>query len=67
MASLDFDNEKSSFRDYYDENRDLLDGAKRTYINIINTLLSQASNVNLSKVEGRVKDREEAINQQFPP
>ena len=61
MASLDFDLEKSHFREYYDSNRELLEDAKDTFINIVNTLLTQAEQVNLSKVEGRVKDREEAI------
>lgn len=61
MSSLDFDVEKNDFRDYFDNNRDLLDDAKNTFLAIVNTLLTQAVNVNLSKVEGRVKDREEAI------
>lgn len=61
MASLDFDLEKNNFREYYDADRELLDDAKNTFLTIINTLLTQALDVNLSKVEGRVKDREEAI------
>ena len=61
MASLDFDLEKNNFREYYDADRERLDDAKDTFLTIINTLLTQAADVNLSKVEGRIKDREEAI------
>ena len=61
MASLDFDQEKKIFKNFYDDNRERLEDAKAVFITIINSLLAQSDQVNLSKVEGRVKDREEAI------
>ena len=61
MASLDFDHEKKSFKKFYDGNQERLEDAKEVFIATISSLLSQSDQVNLSKVEGRVKDREEAI------
>ena len=61
MASLDFDQEKKTFREFYDIEQELLEDAKATFVTIVNTLLTQSDAVDLSKVEGRVKDREEAI------
>lgn len=59
MASLDFEKEKQSFRDYHNENYELLEAAKQAFIVIINSIL--AEDIPISSVTGRVKDREESI------
>ncbi|NQU63101.1 MAG: (p)ppGpp synthetase [SAR324 cluster bacterium] len=61
MSSLNFDQEKNSFRTYYDQNLDLLNDAKDSFLSIVNTLLTQSNSVNLTKIEGRIKDREESV------
>ena len=42
MASLDFELEKRLFRKYYDNNRSLLEKAKNTYIQVLNSLIKQS-------------------------
>jgi ppGpp synthetase/RelA/SpoT-type nucleotidyltranferase len=61
MPSLDFDTEKQIFRDYYNENHGLLDGAKNSFITLVNSLIRSSSDIALSKIEGRVKDRDECV------
>lgn len=61
MPSLDFETEKQSFRDYYNENHGLLDGAKNSFITLVNSLIRNSSDIALSKIEGRVKDRDECV------
>lgn len=61
MASLDFEQEKSSFRKYYDSNRKHFTDAKNAYIRIINSLMRRSDVVQVTKIEGRVKDKEECI------
>ncbi len=61
MPSLDFENEKQRFRDYYNENHGLLDGAKNSFITLVNSLIRSSSEIALSKIEGRVKDRDECV------
>ena len=61
MASLDFELEKRIFRKYYDSNRPLFEEAKNTYIRAINSLIKQSDVGEVTKVEGRVKDKEECI------
>lgn len=61
MPSLDFEVEKQSFRDYYNGNHGLLDGAKSSFITLVNSLIRASSDIALSKIEGRVKDRDECI------
>ncbi|RVI66072.1 (p)ppGpp synthetase [Sinorhizobium meliloti] len=61
MASLDFDNEKSAFRDFYDGNRDTLQGAVGSFKTLIKSLLLLIPDAAISNVEGRVKDREECL------
>lgn len=60
MPSLDFDAEKSAFRDYYDANRQTLDGATGSFLTLIRSLLA-VGGLAVSSVEGRVKDREECV------
>ncbi|MGO7319404.1 GTP pyrophosphokinase family protein [Rhizobium ruizarguesonis] len=62
MASLDFDAEKSAFRDFYDTNRDSLNGALGSFKTLIRSLLLSGQDIALSSVEGRVKDREECVS-----
>lgn len=61
MPSMDFDAEKQIFRDYYNANHGLLDDAKNSFINLVGSLIRSSSAIALSKIEGRVKDRDECI------
>lgn len=61
MASLDFEQEKIVFRQFYDNNRKRLVDAKNAYIRLINSLIKRFDVGEVTKVEGRVKDREECI------
>lgn len=60
MASLDFDAEKAAFREYYDVERPLLEGAIESFLTLIRSLLASAG-LATSKIEGRLKDREECV------
>ncbi len=59
MPSLDFETEKNQFREFYDSNRQLLEDANNSFITLINALISHAEKVSISKIEGRIKDKEE--------
>ncbi len=61
MSSLDFETEKAHFRDFHASNHGLLEGAKDSFVALANALLIHAGSIAISKVEGRVKDREECI------
>ncbi len=61
MASLDFELEKRTFRKHYDKNRHLFEEAKNAYIRTINTLIRQSNVGEVTKIEGRIKDKEECI------
>lgn len=61
MASLDFEKEKQEFRRFYDSNAKLLENARRTYVRIVGALLKREDVGEVTKVEGRVKAREECI------
>jgi ppGpp synthetase/RelA/SpoT-type nucleotidyltranferase len=61
MASLDFEQEKSNFRKFYDSNRKDFVHAKNAYIRIINSLIKQFDGGEVTKIEGRVKDKDECI------
>ncbi|WP_405045019.1 GTP pyrophosphokinase family protein, partial [Paraburkholderia sp.] len=60
MASLDFDGEKAAFRDFYDTERPLLEGAIESFLTLVRSLLASAD-LTVSKIEGRLKNREECI------
>lgn len=60
MASLDFDVEKTVFREFYDTERALLEGAIASFLTLVRSLLASA-NLTVSKIEGRLKAREECI------
>jgi len=61
MASLDFDAEKARFRDYYDAQSAMLHNASRSLASLLTDLLPQLGAVPISKVEARLKDREECV------
>ncbi|GAW65683.1 (p)ppGpp synthetase [Geoanaerobacter pelophilus] len=61
MASLDFEQEKILFRKYYENNHDQFIEAKDAYVGMIRTLISESGVGEATKIEGRVKDKEECI------
>jgi len=61
MASLDFEQEKHFFRKYYDANKAIFEEAKNAYVAAINLLIQKSDVGEVTKVEGRVKEREECI------
>lgn len=61
MPSQDFEEEKILFREFHSSNRQLLEDAKDSFVALINALLIHAGSIAISKIEGRVKDREECI------
>jgi putative GTP pyrophosphokinase len=61
MASLDFEQEKSAFRRFYEGNRKHLNDARNAYIRIIASLIRRSDVGEVTKIEGRVKEKEECI------
>lgn len=61
MASSDFDKEKKLFREFYSDNLGLMEGATNSFCTLINALLTHSGGIAISKIEGRVKDKEECI------
>lgn len=61
MASLDFDFEKNAFREFYSDKQSFLEGANKSFCALINALLTHSGDIAISKIEGRVKDKEECI------
>lgn len=61
MASLDFEGEKAQFRVFYDANSAMLENASRSLVSLLTDLLPQLGSVPFSKIESRLKDREECI------
>ncbi|MCF6265054.1 MAG: (p)ppGpp synthetase [Desulfuromusa sp.] len=61
MSSLDFELEKRIFRKFYDNNLPLIEEAKNTYISIISTLIEKSYVGEVTKIEGRIKEKEECI------
>ncbi|SEK28235.1 ppGpp synthetase catalytic domain-containing protein (RelA/SpoT-type nucleotidyltranferase) [Roseateles sp. YR242] len=61
MASRDFEGEKAEFRVYYDANAVMLQNASRSLASLLTDLLPQLGAVPVSKIESRLKDREECI------
>jgi len=62
MASLDFEQETQDFRDFYESNRKHFFAAKNIYIRLIKSLVKRLGIDEVTKIEGRVKDKEECIN-----
>jgi putative GTP pyrophosphokinase len=61
MASLDFEQEKIAFRKFYDGNRKHFNDARNAYIRIIASLIRRSDVGEVTKIEGRVKEKEECI------
>jgi putative GTP pyrophosphokinase len=61
LASLDFEKEKDSFRKFYDSNGKLFENARKAYIRIISSSLKGTDIGEVTKIEGRIKDKEECI------
>jgi putative GTP pyrophosphokinase len=61
MGSLDFDAERAVFRDFYDSSRLNLDRALGSFKTLLHSLIAARSDISLSDVEGRIKDREECL------
>jgi putative GTP pyrophosphokinase len=61
MPSLNFEKEEGEFRRFYDKNSQLLEDAKNSYIALITALVKSSESILVSKIEGRVKDRDECI------
>lgn len=62
MSSLDFDQEKVSFREYYNARYPLFADAVTSYQNLLTLLLADLDAFSAPQVVGRVKEREECIN-----
>jgi putative GTP pyrophosphokinase len=61
LASHDYEKEKDEFRSFYDQNALLLEGAKLSFVAIVNALVTHAGSIEIAKVDGRIKDKEECI------
>ncbi|SDZ78279.1 ppGpp synthetase catalytic domain-containing protein (RelA/SpoT-type nucleotidyltranferase) [Desulfuromusa kysingii] len=61
MASLDFELEKYKFRKFYDKNLSLIQATQDRYISTIEKLIEQLDVGEVTKIEGRIKDKEECI------
>lgn len=61
MPSLDFELERREFLLYYDSNRQLFNEAKNACINAIAAMIKQSKTGEVTKIEGRIKDKEECI------
>ncbi len=61
MASLDFELEKQVFSDYYDSYKKNFIAAKNTYIRLINALIKKSGIDEVTKIESRIKDKDECI------
>jgi len=61
LASLDFEREKRQFYSFYDKNRAVHDAAAQAFVQAIDQLLQQARVGEVTKIEARVKDREECV------
>lgn len=61
MPSLDFETEKAAFRAFYEQNLPLLEDAKASFIALLTALVTHSGSIEVAKVDGRVKDKEECI------
>lgn len=61
MASLDFDLEESAFHAFYGQHRQLLEAALADYVAQLTSALERAGGIEVSKIEGRVKDKTECV------
>ncbi|CAM3475381.1 GTP pyrophosphokinase family protein [Paracidovorax anthurii] len=61
MPSLDFFREERGFEAFYEQELPALQYACASYIALLQSILSRTPNLDITKVEGRVKDRQECI------
>lgn len=61
MASLDIEQEKILFAHYYESNKKQFVAAKHAFVDVIKTLIRQFDVGEVTKIEGRIKDKEECI------
>jgi putative GTP pyrophosphokinase len=61
MPSLDFDTEKAAFLAAYDRDLPRLEEARTSFTALLTALVTHAGHIQVSKIDGRVKDREECI------
>jgi len=61
QPSLDFDHEEARFQAFYDQQLPLLEQACAAFVALLSAIVERARFVEASKVEGRVKDRDECI------
>ena len=61
MPSLDFEREEARFNAFHDQNLPRLQEACASFVALLTALLIPSGQVDVSKVEGRVKDKDEAI------
>lgn len=60
MPSLDFEVEKTAFREYYNDNSQRIEQARDAFLTLLSSLLAHA-NKSVASATGRIKDREECI------
>ena len=61
MSSLDFETEKKNFREFYENKRFVLEDSKKALIALLESLTNNIPDIVISKIEGRVKDKEECL------
>jgi putative GTP pyrophosphokinase len=61
LASLDFEQEKRLFKKFYESNGKQIADARNAYIRIIGSLIKHSDVGEVTKIEGRVKERDECI------
>ena len=61
MPSIDFEREEARFHAFHEQNLQRLQEACASFVTLITALLSASGQVDVAKVEGRVKDESECI------
>lgn len=61
MPSLDFEQEQSRFLSFHDQHQSTLQATCDAYVALVDAQLTRDGTLDISKVEGRVKDRDECI------
>lgn len=61
MPSIDFETERKEFEEFYDNNVALFEDAKKSFVALIHALVAHSGNIAISKIEGRIKKRDECI------
>lgn len=61
MPSLDFEQEQSRFLSFHDQHQSAMQAVCDAYVALVDAQLAHDGTLDISKVEGRVKDRDECI------